>query len=202
MSSSQDLSILIGDADFMSKVDESVQLWAKMCVADIERQSKLRGLLERLHEKAEARTVELMDCLDRLALALNVQAGRFLGAASALASQIRSAVREDRDSALRRLAAVEQDLEAQNRAQLHLHSQVWNLQDDRRALQLRMEQMVSRSAMVAMQQDAEERASELRYLERELAQHRHAAEGLNARLSEAEAEKADLLSKMQVRLPR
>jgi hypothetical protein len=169
-----------------------------MWMADTERYNKMRNLLESMHKSSEACVVELMDCLERLTSSMISQADHFLETSSAFVLQSRMAVREERQVILRHLEAVQKDVEELNVSRLHLLAQVANLEDDRRSLRLRMEQMVPRSEVNAAQHDAEARAIDLRSLERESVRQRDLIESLSVRLSDMEKEKSGLMSKLQV----
>ncbi len=187
-----------GDEELALKVDETIQLWTKMWMADSERYNKMRKLLESMHTSSEACVVELKECLEKLTLSMTSQADHFLETSSAFVRQSRTAVKEERQVVLRYLEAVQKDVEELNVGRLHLLAQVANLQDDRRSLRLRMEQMVPRSEVNAAQHDAEARAIDLRSLERESVRQRDLIESLSVRLSDMEKENSGLLSKLQV----
>ena len=169
-----------------------------MWMADSERYNKMRNLLESMQKNSEGCVIELIGCLDKLLLSLTNQADYFLSTSMTLTSQSRNAIREERKTVLMHLDAVQRECEELNLNRLHLLAHIKKLQDDRRALQLRMEQMVPRSEMSAAQQEAGSRALDLLSLEKETARQRDIVEGLKGRLSEMENEKSALLSKIQV----
>jgi hypothetical protein len=194
----QERSVANGDDELALKVDETIQLWTKMWMADSERYNKIRNLLESMHESSEGCVVELLETLERLTVSMTSQTDQFLETSIALVMQGRAASKQEREVVLRRLEAVQKDVEELNVGRLHLQAQVVNLQDDRRSLLLRMEQMVPRSEVNVAQQEAVARACDLRSLERESARQHDTIESLTARLSEMENEKSELLRKLQV----
>jgi hypothetical protein len=194
----QERSVANGDEELALKVDETIQLWTKMWMADSDRYNKIRSLLESMHKSSEGCVVELLDTLERLTASMTSQADHFLETSIALVMQGRTASKQEREVVLRRLEAVQKDVEELNVGRLHLQAQVVNLQDDRRSLLLRMEQMVPRSEVSVAQQEAVARACDLRSLERESARQHDTIESLTARLSEMENEKSELLRKLQV----
>jgi hypothetical protein len=194
----QERAVSNGDDELTLKVDETIQLWTKMWMADSERYNKMRNLLESMDKSSEGCVIELTDCLERLTVSMTSQTDHFLATSTALVTQSRTAVKEERHVVLRHLEAVHRDVEELNVSRLRLLAQIANLQDDRRSLLLRMEQMVPRSEVSAAQQEAEARAGDLRSLERESARQRDVIESLTARLSTIENEKLELLGTLQV----
>jgi hypothetical protein len=194
----QERSVTNGDDELALKVDETIQLWTKMWMADSERYSKMRNLLDIMHTSSEGCVVELLDCLERLAVYITSQTDHFLATSTSLVMQSRVAVKQERQKVLRLLEAVQKDVEELNLGRLHLHAQVSNLQDDRRSLLLRMEQMVPRSEVSVAQQAAVAREGDLRLLEKECERQQSMIENLTARLSEMENEKSELRNKLQV----
>ena len=184
------------------KVNETIELWTKMWMADSDRYNKMRNLLESMQKSSEACVVDLMDCLEKLLLSLTAQSDYFLGTSSALVAQSRTAIKEERRVVLMHLDAVQKDIEDLNLNRAQLLAHIKNLQDDRRSMRLRMEQMVPRSEMSAAQQEAGARASDIRSLEKEGIRQREVIEGLNGRIGEMEREKSALLAKIQVCGPR
>jgi hypothetical protein len=170
-----------------------------MWMADSDRYSKMRNILESMQKNSESCVIDLVECLEKLLFSMTNQADLFLSTSMNLTSQSRNAIREERKTVLAHLDAVQKECEELNINQMHLLAHIKKLQDDRRGLQLRMEQMVPRSEMSAAQQEAGARADDLRSLEKETARQREVIEGLNGRLSEMENEKSALLSKIQVR---
>jgi hypothetical protein len=194
----QERSVANGDEELARKVDETIQLWTKMWMADSDRYSKMRNLLESMHKNSEGCVVELLDCLERLAVSITCQNDHFLETSTALVMQSRAAVKQERQKILQNLEAVQKVVEALNVGRLHLLAQVSNLQDDRRSLLLRMEQMAPRSEVSVAQQAAVAREGDLRLLEKECERQQKMVENLTARLSELENEKSELREKLQV----
>ena len=182
-------------------MNETIELWTKMWMADSDRYNKMRNILESMQKNSEGCVVELIDCLDKLLTSITTQAEQFLATSSALATQTRIAVKEERKTVLLHLDALQKEIDEFHSNRLQLLTHIKRLQDDRVGLKLRMEQMVPRSEMSAAQQEAGARTLDLRSLEKETARQRDAIEGLNARLSAMESEKSELLAKIQVPLP-
>jgi hypothetical protein len=195
----QERAVSSGDDELALKVDETIQLWTQMWMADSERYSKMRSLLESMHKSSEGCVAELLECLDRLTVSMTSQTGNFLEISTAMVMQSRAAVNQGRQTILRNLEAVRKDVEELNVGRIHLLAQVSHLHDDRRSLLLRMEQMAPRSELVTAQQEAVALASELRSLERECARQCNVIKNLTSRLSDMENEKSELHRKLQVR---
>jgi hypothetical protein len=183
------------------KVEETIQLWTKMWLADSDRYNKTRNLLESMQSSSEGCVVELMECLNKLVLSMISQADDFLATATTSAMQSRNAVKVERDAILTTLEAVQKDMEQLNLNRLTLSAQVLKLQEDRRAMLSQMGQMVPRSELSAAQQEAAAHAGDTRSLEKDAARQRDVIESLGARLRDMEAEKFGLLSQLQVHAP-
>ncbi len=183
------------------KVEETIQLWTKMWLADSDRYNKTRNLLESMQTGSQGCVIELMECLDKLTLLTISQAEEFLATSSALVMQSRNAVRVERDAVLTHLQAVQKDVEDLNLNRLSLAAQVVNLQEDRRAMQSRIDQMVPRADLTAAQLEAAARAADVHSLEEAAARQRDAIESLGVRTRDLEAENFGLLSRLQVQEP-
>ena len=181
------------------KIEETIQLWTKMWLVDSERYNKTRNLLESMQTSSEGCVVELMECLNKLTQSMISHADDFLSASSALVTQSRNAVRAERDAVLTHLQAVQHDVEALHLNRRDLLAQVLHLQEDRRAMRLRIGEMASRADLSAAQFEAAARAADVRTLEMDAARQRDTLEGLAARLRDSEAENFGLQSQLQVR---
>jgi hypothetical protein len=94
----QERSIASGDTELALKVDETIQLLTRMWMADSERYSKTRALLEHMQQVTEGCVAELMLCLGHLTASVTSQTHRrLLETSTALAVQSRAAVKEERE---------------------------------------------------------------------------------------------------------
>jgi hypothetical protein len=196
---SQERSVTHGDHELTMKVEETIQLWTKMWLADSDRYNKTRTLLESMQTSSEGCVLELVECLNKLTLSLTSHADYFLGTSSALVKQSRDAIKMEREAVYMHLEAVQKEVESLNLNRLNLISQVLNLQEDRRSMLSRISQMVPRSELSAAQLEVAALAGDIRSLEKEAARQRATVEGLTSRLRDMEAENFGLLSQLQVR---
>ena len=162
-----------------------------MCMADADRLNRMKGLAEKMQMESEAGIVEITDCIDELMMSLNSQVDWFVDTANGLSEEIRSVFKDERDNFMKLLDITGQDIEALNKSQLNLISQILNLQDVRRNLEKRIETMVPGSAIIAAQQEAEAGARALESMQSEITD-------LTARMSESEAGKSEIVAKFQV----
>jgi chromosome segregation ATPase len=186
------------DQEAAAKVNETIELWTKMWMADSDRYNEMRTQLENMQTNCEACVLELMESLERLMQTMTTQTDSFLGNAVTMANQSRNAIKEERKAVLTRLDALQRDIENLSLHNSQLVTQVKGLQKDRRELQGQMDQMVHRSELNAVQHEAGATASGLQALEKECSRQRELADALNSRLGDLQAEKNKLLATIQV----
>jgi hypothetical protein len=102
----QERSAANRDTKLAQIFDETIQLWTKMSMADSERHSKTRALLERMQEGTEGCVAELMQCLGQLTASVTSQTHRLLETSTALA--VPAAAKEERQE----MSAARQEAEA------------------------------------------------------------------------------------------
>ncbi len=194
----QERSVTSGDEDLALKVNETIQLWTDMWMADSERYNQMRNLLESMQSSSEGLVDELMDCLERITVSMSSRPDHFLETSTALATQSCMVVQEKQEVVLRHREAFKNDAEALNGSWIHSPAQHAgaNSQDDGHSLQL--QQMVPCTEVSLELHDAEARPSDFRSLERENARQRDLIECLTSRLSEMLSQNSEILIKLQV----
>jgi hypothetical protein len=66
------------DSEGFSKLNETIDLWTKMCISDTEKCEKIKCQLREMQTKSQDCLAEVMDCVDRIVVALTSNLDKIL----------------------------------------------------------------------------------------------------------------------------
>ena len=145
------------DGEGAAAVNETIELWTKMCKAESDRNKVIQLRFESMMNSFEGCLSKLMENIDKLKLW--AQAETILNAAKSWAVQMKAGVCLELRSVLSKLDSLEADINEGNLVREQLSSQVSSLQDWKRKLEASISEMVPRSELAVEKAEACQRQS-------------------------------------------
>jgi chromosome segregation ATPase len=133
------------DIEGAAAVNETIELWTKMCKAEADRNKTILLRFESMMSSFESSMSQLMESIDKIQLW--AQAESILKVAKSWAEQTRISVTSEQRALLSKLESLEIEISEGEASREHLSSQVISLQDWKRKLEASLAEMVPKSEL-------------------------------------------------------
>jgi chromosome segregation ATPase len=145
------------DSEGAAAVNETIELWTRMCKAESDRNKMITQRYEAMLKSFEACVSQLMQNIDKLPIWAYAEG--ILSHSKAWTAQTRKIVGEEMRALLSRLDELENEVVESENGRHRLRSHVSALQDWKRKLEASLAQMVPRSELAVEKAEASQRLS-------------------------------------------
>ena len=200
-SCSQNREIANNDDEGISKINETIDLWTKMCLAETNKRERIKEEYKRKQSTCEICVEEIIDCLDRMMQVYQLAAERIRDRCLELLSKVEKFMKEKTEDLVFKIDSMEINLERISMLSGRERMNLSLLLDQNHTFRYRLEMQTIDS--VAIDAEARSRAREqsnlIEQLKHQTIEQQEMIDELNQCLRDAKRENEMKSSKMKVK---